>query len=77
MVGGVIFEITVLDDADEPGNLGSFAWPWCGKVENFARKGKRTRKRKSQTAAGTVKLVLWHVGCRVVGECSRASDPSG
>ncbi|MGH3772582.1 MAG: hypothetical protein ACRDRW_14500 [Pseudonocardiaceae bacterium] len=40
-----------------------FACPRCEMAEDFARKGKRTRRRKLHTAAGTVELVLWHVGC--------------
>src|SRR5450759_2502160 len=39
----------------------------CGAREDFARKGKRTRPRKLHTAAGTVELILWHVGCRGCG----------
>jgi len=49
-----------------------FGCPRCGAREDFARKGKRTRKRKLHTAAGTVELVLWHVGCR---ECGRVFAP--
>src|SRR5674536_350623 len=44
-----------------------FACPGCGAREDFARKGKRTRPRKLHTAAGTVELILWHVGCRGCG----------
>ena len=44
-----------------------FGCPRCGKAEDFARKGKRTRKRRLHTAAGVVELVLWHVGCRGCG----------
>jgi hypothetical protein len=49
-----------------------FACPRCGTAGDFARKGKRTRKRKLHTAAGVVELVLWHVGCR---ECGRVFAP--
>jgi hypothetical protein len=49
-----------------------FGCPRCGVREDFARKGKRTRKRKLHTAAGTVELVLWHVGCR---DCGRVFAP--
>src|SRR5450756_549390 len=45
------------------GLLAPFACPGCGAREDFARKGKRTRPRKLHTAAGTVELILWHVGC--------------
>jgi hypothetical protein len=41
--------------------------PRCGVREDFARKGKRARKRKLHTAAGTVELVLWNVGWRDCG----------
>ncbi len=44
----------------------------CEMVEDFARKGKRTRKRTLHTAAGTVELVLWHVWCR---DCGRVFAP--
>jgi hypothetical protein len=49
-----------------------FACPRCGMAEDFVRKGKRTRRRKLHTAAGTVELVLWHVGCR---HCGRVFAP--
>src|SRR5664280_966622 len=49
------------------GRLAPFACPGCGAREDFARKGKRTRPRKLHTAAGTVELILWHVGCRGCG----------
>ena len=49
-----------------------FACPRCEMAEDFARKGRRTRKRKLHTAAGTVELVLWNVGCR---ECGRVFAP--
>ena len=49
-----------------------FGCPRCGTTEDFARKGKRTRKRKLHTAAGTVELVCWHVGCR---DCRRVFAP--
>jgi hypothetical protein len=49
-----------------------FACPRCGKAEDFARKGKRSRRRKLHTAAGVVELVCWHVGCR---ECGRVFAP--
>jgi len=41
-----------------------FACPRCAVAEDFVRKGRRTRKRKLRTAAGTAELVLWNVGCR-------------
>ena len=41
-----------------------FGCPGCGARDDFARKGRRTRPRKLHTAAGTVELILWHVGCR-------------
>src|SRR5674536_294522 len=49
------------------GLLAPFACPGCGAREDFARKGKWTRPRKLHTAAGTVELILWHVGCRGCG----------
>jgi len=49
-----------------------FACPRCGSRVDFARKGRRTRKRKLHTAAGTVELVCWHVGCR---DCGRVFAP--
>src|SRR5664280_259103 len=49
------------------GRLAPFACPGCGAREDFARKGKRTRPRKLHSAAGTVELILWHVGCRGCG----------
>ena len=45
-----------------------FGCPGCGARQDFARKGKRTRPRKLHTAAGTVQIVLWHVGCRGCGK---------
>jgi hypothetical protein len=44
-----------------------FACPRCATAQDFARKGKRTRRQKLQTAAGVVELVLCHVGCRGCG----------
>jgi len=44
----------------------------CKMAEDFARKGKWTRKRKPHTAAGTMELVLWNVGCR---DCGRVFAP--
>jgi hypothetical protein len=44
-----------------------FACPRWEMVEDFVRKGKRTRRRKLHTAAGTVALVVWNVGCRGCG----------
>jgi hypothetical protein len=46
-----------------PGEGVPFACPGCGTREGFVRKGKRTRPRKLRTAAGTVELIVWHVGC--------------
>src|SRR2546422_2695316 len=45
-----------------------FACPGCGAREDFARKGKRTRPRRLDTAAGTLRLQLAHVGCRACGK---------
>lgn len=45
-----------------------FACPGCGARHDFARKGKRTRPRRFDTAAGVVLLRLWHVGCRGCGK---------
>src|SRR5664280_2051240 len=61
------------------GRLAPFACPGCGAREDFARKGKRTRPRKLHTAAGTVELILWHVGCRGWGSsgCPASGAPTG
>lgn len=49
-----------------------FACPRCGTEQDFARKGKHTRRRKLHTAAGVLKLEVWHVGC---GDCGRVLAP--
>lgn len=54
------------------GRPAPFACPRCGVREDFARKGRRTRRRKLATAAGMVELVLWNVGCR---DCGRVFAP--
>ncbi|HZE17058.1 MAG TPA: hypothetical protein VE197_15910 [Mycobacterium sp.] len=40
-----------------------FGCPACGAGGDFARKGRRTRPRRFDTAAGRVEVRLWHVGC--------------
>ena len=45
-----------------------FGCPNCGAVSDFARKGRRTRPRRFDTAAGRVEVRLWHVGCRRCGK---------
>ena len=45
-----------------------FACPGCGVASDFARKGRRTRPRRFDTAAGRVEVRLWHVGCRGCGK---------
>lgn len=45
-----------------------FACPGCGAGEDFARKGRRSRPRRFDTAAGRVEVRLWHVGCRACGK---------
>jgi hypothetical protein len=45
-----------------------FACPGCGAGDDFARKGRRTRLRRFDTAAGRVEVRLWHVGCRSCGK---------
>ena len=54
------------------GRAAPFACPRCELAEDFVRKGKRTCRRTLHTAAGTVQLVLWHVGCR---SCGRVFAP--
>lgn len=49
-----------------------FACPGCASASDFARKGRRTRPRRFDTAAGRVEVRLWHVGCR---ECSKVFAP--
>jgi hypothetical protein len=44
-----------------------FGCPGCGVMSDFARKGKRTRPRRFDTAAGTVRIQLANVGCRACG----------
>jgi transposase len=44
-----------------------FGCPGCGVMSDFARKGKRTRPRRFDTAAGVVHLTLANVGCRACG----------
>ena len=49
-----------------------FGCPGCGVMSDFARKGKRTRPRRFDTAAGIVRLQLANVGCR---SCGRVFAP--
>jgi hypothetical protein len=49
-----------------------FGCPGCGVMSDFARKGKRTRPRRLDTAAGIVHLQLANVGCR---SCGRVFAP--
>jgi hypothetical protein len=44
-----------------------FGCPGCGVMSDFARKGKRTRPRRFDTAAGIVRIQLANVGCRACG----------
>jgi hypothetical protein len=44
-----------------------FGCPGCGVMSDFARKGKRTRPRRFDTAAGIVRIRLANVGCRACG----------
>ena len=44
-----------------------FGCPGCGVMSDFARKGKRTRPRRFDTAAGIVRVQLANVGCRTCG----------
>src|SRR3954451_4955873 len=49
-----------------------FACPGCGVMQDFARKGKRTRPRRIDTSVGVVRLQLANVGCR---DCGRVFAP--
>jgi hypothetical protein len=49
-----------------------FGCPGCGVMSDFARKGKRTRPRRFDTAAGIVRIQLANVGCR---SCRRVFAP--
>ena len=49
-----------------------FGCPGCGVMSDFARKGKRTRPRRFDTAAGVVRVQLANVGCR---SCGRVFAP--
>jgi hypothetical protein len=49
-----------------------FACPGCGVMQDFARKGRRTRPRRIDTAVGTVLVRLANVGCR---DCGRVFAP--
>lgn len=49
-----------------------FACPGCGVMQDFARKGKRTRPRRIDTSVGAVRLQLANVGCR---DCGRVFAP--
>ena len=49
-----------------------FGCPGCGVMQDFARKGKRTRPRRIDTSVGVVRLQLAHVGCR---DCGRVFAP--
>ena len=51
-----------------PGVAAPLGCPGCGTRDGFVRKGRRTRPRKLRTAAGTVELIVWHVGCRGCGK---------
>jgi hypothetical protein len=54
--------------APQRGLPAPFACPNCRAGEDFARKGRRTRPRRFDTAAGRVEVRLWHVGCRACGK---------
>lgn len=54
--------------APQRGLPAPFACPGCGVAEDFVRKGRRTRPRRFDTAAGRVEVRLWHVGCRSCGK---------
>lgn len=54
--------------APQRGLPAPFACPGCGVAEDFVRKGRRTRPRRFDTAAGRVEVRLWHVGCRDCGK---------
>ena len=58
--------------APQRGLPAPFACPECGAASDFARKGRRTRPRRFDTAAGRVEVRLWHVGCR---ECGKVFAP--
>jgi hypothetical protein len=49
-----------------------FGCPGCGVMSDFARKGKRTRPRRLDTATGIVRIQLANVGCR---SCGRVFAP--
>jgi hypothetical protein len=49
-----------------------FGCPGCGVMSDFARKGKRTRPRRFDTAAGILRIQLANVGCR---SCGRVFAP--
>jgi hypothetical protein len=44
-----------------------FGCPGCGVMGDFARKGRRSRPRRFDTAAGIVRVQLANVGCRACG----------
>jgi len=44
-----------------------FACPGCGVMQDFARKGNRSRPRRIDTSVGIVRLRLANVGCRGCG----------
>jgi hypothetical protein len=44
-----------------------FGCPGCGVMTDFARKGKRTRPRRFDTATGVVRIQPVNVGCRACG----------
>lgn len=58
--------------APQRGLPAPFACPECATASDFARKGRRTRPRRFDTAAGRVEVRLWHVGCR---ECGKVFAP--
>lgn len=49
-----------------------FACPGCEAREDFVRKGRPTRLRRFDTAAGRVEVRLWNVGCR---HCTKVFAP--
>jgi hypothetical protein len=51
-----------------------FACPGCGARNGFVRKGRRTRARTLRTAAGVLRLRVWHVGCTRAG-CRKVFSP--
>jgi hypothetical protein len=56
------------------GQPAPFECPGCRSREGFVRKGRRTRPRTLRTAAGVLKLRVWHVGCTRAG-CRKVFSP--